>query len=123
MLALFGITREQAYTEISADAELHVEFGPVFDEWFRLEDIEEAVPAVWPLWAGIGPRTNFRGAVGIVGTYANVVMVRFKRSQVVRLLMVRVTCDRLYISLQDPRGFISAIGQAQEQLEEAGRAA
>jgi len=114
LLIPFGVTRQRAFVEIRED-ELHVRFGPVFDHRFPLSEIEEAVPAVWPFWAGIGPRANFGGAVGMVGAYANTVMMRFKTPQEVRLFVIPVSCQRLYVSLEDPEAFMAALVKAQEQ--------
>lgn len=102
-----GVTRDQAYARLH-DGKLHVHFGRVFDAEFPTGAIEGAELARWPLWAGIGPRTDFRGNVGLVGTYVNVVEVRFKEPQRVRLL-VPVTCRRLYLSMEEPHAFIEAL--------------
>ncbi len=118
----FGVTRQRAFVEI-AEEELHVRFGPVFEQRFPLSEIEEAVPATWPLWAGIGPRTNFRGAVGMVGAYANIVKLTFKTPQEVRLFVIPVSCERLYVSLEDPKAFIAALGKVREEPLRPVRAA
>jgi hypothetical protein len=46
--------------------------------------------------------------VGLIGTYVNTVEVQFKEPQRVRL-MVPVRCQRLYLSVEDPHDFISAL--------------
>lgn len=119
----FGVTAERSFASVE-DGSLHVRFGQIFDHKFPLEEIEGATLATWPLWAGIGPRTNFRGSVGLVGTYVNIVEVQFKEPQKVRML-VPVTCQRLYLSMEEPHAFVAALGKrpAEERHEEAARAA
>jgi hypothetical protein len=114
LLVPYGVGREKAFVEIRGD-KLHVRFGPMFDERFPLSEIEDVAPAHWPLWAGLGPRTNFRGAVGLVGSYSGTVRVRFKSPQDVRLFVAPVKCDRLYLSLEHPDDFATAIGEAREE--------
>src|SRR3972149_177970 len=81
--------------------------GPLFAYRFPLEAVETAAPARWPMWAGIGPRVDFRGTVAFVGAYENTVEVRFKERQRVRML-VSLPCERLVLSLEDPEAVIAA---------------
>ncbi len=120
----FGVTGQQAFARIE-EGKLHVHFGRVFDQEFPLEEIEGASLARWPIWAGIGPRTDFRGNVGLVGTYVNVVEVRFKEAQRVRLMFVPAGCRKLYISMEEPNAFIAALGKhaPAEHPEESTKAA
>jgi len=111
LLLPFGATAARSFAEIK-DGELHVRFGRLFDHCFPLEEVESVSLGHWPVWAGIGWRTNFRGSVGLIGTYVNTVEVRFKEPQRVRLL-VRVRCERLYLSVEDPHAFISAVSKRQ----------
>lgn len=110
LLLPFGVSRQHAVIQLR-DGKMRVEFGPMFDETFDLEAVEGVERASWPIWAGIGPRTNLRGAVGLVGAYSNIVRVRFKEPQRVRLFMVPVTCQRLYVSLEDAHAFTDALEQ------------
>lgn len=119
LLMPFGVSRRQASVQIR-DGKMHVQFGPMFDHSFDLDEVDSVGRATWPVWAGIGPRTNLRGAVGLVGAYRNIVRVTFKEPQRVRLFVVPVTCERLYVSLEDPDGFIEAV---EEHLASPGRPA
>ena len=110
LLLPFGGTPERSYVEME-DGELHVRFGWLFDQRFPLSAIEGASPSHWSVWAGIGWRTNFRGSVGLIGTYVNIVEVRFREPQRVRMLLP-FACRRLYVSLADPREFINALRDA-----------
>ncbi len=112
LLLPFGGTPARAFAELE-DGQLHVRFGWLFDHRFSLGDVEAASPSHWPVWAGIGWRTSFRGTVGLIGTYVNIVEVRFKEPQRVRMV-VPMTCRRLYLSLDEPRDFITALREATE---------
>jgi hypothetical protein len=117
LLLPFGVTGERAFVEIEDD-ELHVRFGWVFDQTFRVKDIEGVDLSHWPVWAGIGPRINFRGLVGLVGTYVNTVELRFKKPQRVRLL-VPVSCQRLLLSIEDPHDFMDALRKRPADISKA----
>lgn len=130
LLMPLGVSRRQAMIQLR-DGKMRVEFGPMFDETFDLEAVEGVETASWPVWAGIGPRMNLRGAVGLVGAYRNIVRVRFKEAQRVRLFVVPVSCRRLYVSLEDAQGFMDAVeehlaarrGPAREEAAVQGAAA
>ncbi len=108
MLLPFGVSRRSAAAQLR-DGKLHVQFGPMFDQTFELGEIEAVEKSRWPLWAGIGPRTNFRGAVGLVGGYRNIVAIRFKQPQEVRMFVISTTCETLYLSMEHPEAFIEAV--------------
>lgn len=118
----FGVTRKRAYTEVR-DGELRVRFGPMFDERIPIDNIETAEAARWPRWAGVGPRANSRGAIGLVGSYDNIVKLTFKTPLDVHLFMVPVSCSRLYLSLEHPERFLKEIAQAPARKTEHKRAA
>ena len=90
---------------------MHVRFGWLFDQRFPLSEVEAASPSHWPLWGGIGWHTNFSGTVGLIGTYVHVVEVRCKERQRVRIILP-TPCERLYVSVEEPREFIAALGRA-----------
>ena len=113
-----GGTPGRAFAEVE-DGQLHVRMGWLFDHRFPLADVEAASPSHWPVWAGIGWRTSFRGTVGLIGTYVNIVEVRFKKPQRVRMFLP-MTCRRLYLSLDEPRDFVAALRQAAEPKPSRG---
>lgn len=102
-----GVTADTAYTEVSNE-DFHVRFGRFFDYHFPVEEVEKVAISHWPLWAGVGARTNFRGAVGLIGTYVNVVEVTFREPQRIRLV-VPVRCKQLFFSVEDPHAFVAAL--------------
>ena len=117
----FGATVSRSYAEIEG-GRLHIRFG-LFDHTFPLDQVESAAPSHWPLWAGIGWRTNFRDVVGLVGSYGNVVEVRFKERQRLRLLGIPIRCGRLCLSLQDPAAFVAALREGPAPPPKARRPA
>lgn len=114
-----GANAERAFVEI-ANGELHVRFGWPFKQSFPLDEVEGASPSHWPVLGGIGWRTNFRGNVGLIGTYVNIVEIRFKQPQRVRMFFP-LDCSRLYVSVEDPRDFIAALGKATDAAEQPKR--
>ena len=121
LLFPFGVTPERAFAAID-DGELRVSFGRLFDHRFPLEAVETVAPSRWPLWAGIGLRTDFRRTVGLVGAYVNTVEVRFKKRQRVRMV-VPLPCERLVLSLEDPEAFIAALEKRNVTPEAPAKAA
>jgi hypothetical protein len=110
----FGVTRNRAYAQLQ-DGQLHIRFGPMFDERIALKNIEAAEAARWPRWAGVGARTNFRGAIGLVGSYNNVVRLTLKEPVDLHLFVVPVSCRRLYLSLEHPERFLAELGAPAEK--------
>ena len=110
LLLPFGGTTQRSYAELE-DGVLHVRFGWLFDHRFPLNQVEASSPSHWPLLGGIGWRTNFRGTVGLIGSYVNVVEIRFKERQRLRMLLP-TSCERLYLSLAEPHDFIAALQEA-----------
>ena len=121
LLIPFAVTQERAFVQVG-ERELRVCFGPLFDYRFPLEAVETVAPSRWPLWAGIGPRVDFRGTVAFVGAYENTVEVRFKERQRLRMV-VPLPCERLFLSLEDPEAFIAALEKRAATPEAPAKAA
>jgi hypothetical protein len=107
LLALFGGTAERSYVEVEGDA-LHVRFGYLFDERIPLDAIASVDRSRWPLLGGLGWRSNLVDTVALVGSYDDVVRLRLSRPMPVRLL-VRIPCDTLYLSVENPDAFVAEI--------------
>jgi len=101
-----GVSEGRAFAEVRDD-DFHVRFGRFLDYHFPFDEVEEVKPAHWPVWAGVGARTNFRGTVGLIGTFVNVVEVVFKEPQRMRMV-VPVRCKRLLFSVEEPHAFVAA---------------
>ena len=117
LLIPFGVSSRRAYAQVQ-DGQLHVRFGPMFNERVPLDNIVEADHAAWPRWTGIGPRTDFRGTVGLVSSYRDMVKVSFKEPISVDLFVVPVKCQHLFLSLENPDGFLKLIDKAPKASEE-----
>jgi hypothetical protein len=112
LLALFGATSSHSQVRIEEDA-LDVEFGP-FHHRIALADVARVSVAYRKLswWQySIGWRTNFAGTVGLLGEAANVVQVSLLKPFKARLFPgISVTCRELFISMEAPDAFVSAVG-------------
>ena len=107
LLWLFGGSNARSFVEIDGDT-LHVRFGFLFDEKIPLANIVEAERQDWPLFAGLGWRTNLIDSIAVVGSYSNV--VRLKLSPRIRMrVLFSVPAESLYVSVDDPDAFISEI--------------
>lgn len=103
-----GATRANSYVEV-ADGEIIFCYGLLFRHRIPLDDVESIAPRKWPLWFGIGWRTNFMDMVGLIGSYDGVVEVKLRnRKRYWAVLGAR----RISVSLEDPEGFIEAVEQA-----------
>ena len=110
MLVLFGGTAGRSYLELTGDA-LVARFGWLFHHRFPLGDIEGAAKRSWPLLYGIGWRTNLLGVIGLIGSRAGVVEIRFRRRRWLWMLLP-LPFDRLAVSLKDPEAFLQALEKA-----------
>jgi hypothetical protein len=109
LLIPFGVLARRAYASIHGE-KLHVRFGPMFDEEISLANIESAEEAHWPRWAGVGARTNFRGSVGVIGSYQNIVKLTLKEPVDVHVYLVPTKCRYLFFSLEEPEEFLKELG-------------
>ncbi len=100
-----GATKANSFVEVT-DEGIHFRFGLLFDRTIPLSNIKEVFPRSWPIWYGVGWRSNLRGVIGLVGSYTGVVEVRLAKRE--RAWGV-FPCDRIGVSLEDPDGFIAAI--------------
>lgn len=101
-----GATRANSYVEVT-DGAVTFRFGALFNRTVPRSEIVEAYRRDWPWWYGIGWRSNLRGVIGLIGSYQGVVEVKLATRQ--RAWAV-FPCDRIAVSLEDPEGFIAALG-------------
>jgi hypothetical protein len=114
LLFLVGLVRDSnSYVAIEGDR-LRVRFGWFFNQTFALSDIEGAEPISWAWYHGLGWRSSLMGSVGVVGSYRGVVALRFRRRQRVGGIIpfVKLSCDRLAVSLREPEEFVGALNRA-----------
>jgi hypothetical protein len=110
LLLLFGATACRSYVEL-AEGRLTARFGWLFRHSFPLSDIEGAARRSWPLLGGIGWRSNLVGVIGLIGSRAGVVEVRFRQRRWLWMLLP-LPCNRLAVSLDDPEAFLEALDRA-----------
>ncbi len=117
-----GATRRNAYVELT-DNGIHFRFGLLFDRTVPYSDVKAAFRRSWPLWYGIGWRSNLRGAIGLIGSYEDIVEVRLKKRTRAWLVF---PCDRIAVSVEQPDAFIRAVeeraGLSEDRSEEAPKA-
>jgi hypothetical protein len=110
LILLFGATAGRSYVELAEDR-LAARFGWLFDHSFPLGGIEGAARRSWPWLYGIGWRSNLFGVLGLIGSHAGVVEIRLRRRRWLWMLLP-LPCNRLAVSLEDPEGFLEALGRA-----------
>ena len=111
LLLAVGLARDSnSYVEIDA-GRLHMRFGWLFDCSFALTDVAlvEERPGLDLRW-----RTDTGGLIGVAGSYEGVVEVRLREIRRLsgRLPFIKVGCDRLAISLEEPEAFVAALRRA-----------
>ena len=113
LLAMFGGTASRSFVEIDG-GHLRARFGWLFDYTFPIDQIEEAGLSPWPWYLGLGWRTTLRGRIGLIGTYRNVVEMRFRTRYRIHMVIPWLACDRLAVSLEKPKKFLEAMERALE---------
>lgn len=109
VMRTFGATPEVCYAEIG-NGVLEVSMGRWFFEKLPLDDVARVRRADWPWYGGLGVRLLGHGVVGVVGSLEGIVAVHFKTPQKIHAVVV-VECTELRLSLEDPDGFIRALGE------------
>lgn len=107
-LALFGVRSSSSYVDLTDDA-MTVRMGRWFDERVPLAAIASFAPSEWPVWGGYGVKLAPREGVGVVASTEGVVHIGFKRPQPMRAVIVSRAAERLWLSLADRDGFLSAL--------------
>jgi len=115
LLLAGGATRDSSYVEVTDDG-VSFRFGFFFRRAVKRDEIAGAALRHWPIWMGVGWRSNLRGVIGLIGSYGGVVEVRLQsRSRAWGVF----PCDRIAVSLEDPEGFIAALEQAPQPAQPA----
>ena len=100
-----GATRENSYVEFD-DHDVTFCFGMLFGHTVQRSNIENVKRRDWPVWAGVGWRTDFFNTVGLIGSYSNVVEIEVKDP----ITFWRFAhCKGLVISLEQPDEFVAAL--------------
>ena len=106
LLLVGGATRENSYAELADDG-LTLCFGLLFAHTIKRSQIGSAAKRRWPIWMGIGWRTHLRGLVSLTGSSQGVVELKLTTPERVWRVL---SCTRLALSLEDPDGFLDALG-------------
>ena len=105
-----GATPGRSYVDVSAD-EVLFRFGFWFRQSIPRSEIVSVTVRSWPVWYGVGWRSNLRGVIGLIGSYQGVVEVKLRNRT--RAWGV-FPCDRIAVSVADPgeadRGACWSIG-------------
>jgi len=101
-----GATRGRSYVEVR-EKDVAFRFGLWFQRSVPRSEIVGVTQRRWPVWLGVGWRSNLRGVIGLIGSYEGVVEVKLRNRT--RAWGV-FPCDRIAVSLEDPEGFIAALG-------------
>ncbi len=110
LLLAGGATRDSSYVDVT-DGGVSFRFGFLFRRAVQRDEIAGAALRHWPIWMGVGWRSNLRGVIGLIGSYGGVVEVRLQnRSRAWGVF----PCDRIAVSLEDPEGFIAALEQTRQ---------
>lgn len=109
LLALFGGVQSASYVDLIAGS-IRFKFG-MFDESFSLGDITGAEATNVPIIAGLGWKLGFGGSVGLLGSQKGVVKVSLREPKKVSMLLIPFKAREIYVSLQDPDGFIADLSR------------
>lgn len=107
----FGVRRGNSYVELKGGA-LTIRMGCWFNETVPLGEIASMAPSEWPWWGGFGVRLAPRQGVAVVASTQGVVNIGLKRPRRMSILIVPRNAENLWVSLEDPDGFLRALSEA-----------
>ena len=107
LLLVGAATADNSYVDVGEEA-VEVQFG-LFHRTIPRSEIEGAEPKRWPVWMGVGWRTDLRGTFGLIGSYQGVVEIRLRTP--LRVWGV-LNCPKLAVSLEEPDRFLEELGAA-----------
>jgi hypothetical protein len=116
LLALFGVRRDRAYVALDDDG-IYVRFG-FWRHRFPRANLVGARNAGRVLRYGLGWHADFVGSLCINGSFDGMVELTFDPPERFRLLLLPGRCKRLYVSLEDPEGFLRALERARPSSED-----
>ena len=104
-LLLIGAIESNSYVEIDGDS-LNLRFG-VYTATVPISEVDSIQSTTWALWRGIGIRVSLRQSIGLIGSISGVIQFHL-RTPCVSFLGIKA--NTLFVSLDDPDGFINALG-------------
>lgn len=109
LLTALGGTGEASYVDVGPTT-VRFRFGLLFDEEVPRVALARVRRGRWPWYGGIGWRLGAGGAVGLIGSLDGVVEIELREPRRVRLLGIPWRCRRIFVSLEDPAGFLRELG-------------
>lgn len=106
----FGVRGPKAVATVEG-GQLRLQFGALFDHTFPLAQVEHVSRSSWPWWMGMGLRIGLDKKLGLIGGLEGIVCVHFRESLRMQSL-VPLKCRDIYVSFEDPDGFIQAVEAA-----------
>jgi len=106
LLALLGARRRSSYVDVD-DETLTIRFGGL-EAVIPRSDVVSAVRTRWPAIGGIGWRIG-RSSLGLIGSLEGVVELGLGVKHKARVALIPMSYDRLFVSLEDPDGFVAAL--------------
>jgi hypothetical protein len=108
LLLLGGATSQNSYVILGDDG-MHFRLGWGFNRTIPYDEVAAVFPRSWPFLYGIGWRSNFRGVLGLTGSYHDVVEVRLKER--IGNWAGVFPVDRIAVSLEEPEAFIEELSR------------
>jgi hypothetical protein len=110
LMTALGVGPRVSYVELDGD-QLAVHMGWAFSARLHRRAIVETGPVDKYVWYGYGAHSLGKKRWLINGSGHGVVRVRFDPQQRARTMGVPVGVRELWVSLEDPDGFLAAIGR------------
>ena len=110
VLHMFGVRPDTSFVELD-DKNLTVSMGRWFHETIPLSEISAIAPSDWPWWGGFGVRLAHHG-VGVLASTEGIATLTLKAAMHVHILATRIAMEQLWLSLEDPAGFLAALSAA-----------
>jgi DNA-binding protein HU-beta len=107
-LLLAGATPQNCYVFLGEDG-MHFRFGLLFNRTVPYDQVTAVRTRSWPLLLGVGARSDFRGVIGLTGSYHDVVEVSFKER--LRNWAGVFPVDRIAVSMEEPEAFIGELAE------------
>jgi hypothetical protein len=105
LLLMGGATPQNSYVELD-NGQITLSFGFFFRRTLARSDVERAEEAKWPVWMGVGWRTNFGDRLGLIGSYEGVVELHLRTPIRVWGLL---NCKRVAVSVEEPAALVAAL--------------
>ena len=109
LLSLFGARVPQnCYVEVGHES-VEIRMGPLFRQRVALAEISDVYRRSWPLWLGLGWRTDLRGTIGLISNRAGVVEIGLRQPIRAWIAPWPIKVRRIAVSVADPDGLIAAL--------------